>query len=234
LNDFFLGENTDFIPFSGQHFWIVFIAISIGSLLIFWANKQPKKIQIITGNVLAFSICFIVVFGSILNAYKLDFDYQEDLPLHLCSFLALILPLLSYTRKYLLYEVFLFLILAGTLQSLITPSEYNYLNFIYFRYWFVHAGLVIFMLYATIVYKMRPTLKSVFKSFVGMQLYMVIMFVINYMLGSNYFYTNRKPDATTLLDVFGDWPQYIFVVEIIIIPFFLLIYFPFYLIRKKN
>ena len=234
MNDFFITENTDFIPFSGQHFWVVLIAISIGSLLILWAKKQSERIQIITGNILAFSISFIVVFGSILNFFKTDFNYQEDLPLHLCSFLAIILPVLSYTRKYLLYEVLLFLILAGTLQSLVTPSEYNYLNFIYFRYWFVHAGLVIFMLYATIVYGMRPTIKSVFKSFVGMQVYMVLMIILNYMIGSNYFYTNRKPDATTLLDVFGDWPYYIFVVEIIIIPFFLLIYFPFYLARKKT
>ena len=182
LNDFFLTENTDFTPFSGQHFWVVLIAISIGSLLILWAKKQAERIQIITGNILAFSISFIVIFGSILNFFKPDFNYQEDLPLHLCSFLAIILPVLSYTRKYLLYEVLLFLILAGTLQSLITPSEYNYLNFIYFRYWFVHAGLVIFMLYATIVYEMRPTIKSVFKSFVGMQVYMVLMFILNYMM----------------------------------------------------
>lgn len=234
MNDFFITENTDFIPFSGQHFWVVLIAISIGSLLILWAKKQSERIQIITGNILAFSISFIVIFGSILNFFKTDFNYQEDLPLHLCSFLAIILPVLSYTRKYLLYEVLLFLILAGTLQSLVTPSEYNYLNFIYFRYWFVHAGLVIFMLYATLVYGMRPTIKSVFKSFVGMQVYTVLIFILNYMIGSNYFYTNRKPDATTLLDVFGDWPYYIFVVEIIIIPFFLLIYFPFYLARKKT
>ena len=62
-------------------------------------------------------------------------------------FLALIIPVLSFTRKYIYYEILFFLILAGTLQSLITPSEYNFLNFTFFRYWFVHSGLVIFMLY---------------------------------------------------------------------------------------
>ena len=234
MNQFFFSDNADFVPFSEQHLLTIIIIIIIGSLLIFWAKKQPEKNQIITGNTLAFSICFIIVFGSILNAFKQDFDYQEDLPLHLCSFLGLIIPIFSYTRKFIYYEVFFFLILAGTLQSLITPSEYNFLNFTYFRYWFVHSGLVIMMLYATFVFKMRPTLKSVFKSFIGMQFYVIIMFIINYILGSNYFYTNKKPDATTLLDVFGEWPQYIFVVELIVIPFFLLIYFPFYLTRKKE
>jgi len=80
---------------------------------------------------------------------------------------------------------------------------------------------------------MRPTLKSVGKSFLGMQAYMLFMFVLNYFLGSNYFYTNRKPNVATLLDLFGDWPQYIFVVELLVVPYFLLIYMPFYFTRKK-
>jgi hypothetical integral membrane protein (TIGR02206 family) len=234
LNDFFFGENADFVPFSGQHILISAIVITLGTTLICWAKKQSKQTQFLTGNIIASSISLTVIFGSILNIYKQDFNYQEDLPLHLCSFLALVIPILSFTRKYIYYEIFFFLILAGTLQSLITPSDYNFLNFTFFRYWFVHSGLVLFMLYATFIYKMRPTIKSVFKSFVGMQFYMILMFIINYLLGSNYFYTNRKPDATTLLDVFGEWPQYIFVVELIVIPFFLLIYFPFYLTRKKE
>ena len=154
--------------------------------------------------------------------------------MHLCSFLGLTIPLLSVTKNFVFYEVFFFLIIAGTLQSLITPDEYNYLNFPFFRYWFVHAGLVIFMLFATFIYKMRPSIKSVGKSFLGMQVYMVCMFILNYFLGSNYFYTNRKPNATTALDLFGDWPQYVFIVELFIIPYFLLIYLPFYLSRKKN
>ncbi len=234
MNDFFFGENADFVPFSGQHILISAIVVVFGTILIYWAKKQSEQIQFLTGNIIASSISLTVIFGSILNTYKQDFNYQEDLPLHLCSFLALVIPVLSYTRKYIYYEIFFFLILAGTLQSLITPSDYNFLNFTFFRYWFVHSGLVLFMLYATFVYKMRPTIKSVFKSFIGMQFYMILMFLINYLLGSNYFYTNRKPDATTLLDVFGEWPQYIFVVELIVIPFFLLIYFPFYVTRKKE
>ena len=234
MNYFFFSENADFVPFSGQHILISAIVIVLGIILIYWAKKQSEQIQFLTGNIIASSISLTIIFGSILNSYKQDFNYQEDLPLHLCSFLALVIPVLSFTRKFIYYEVFFFLILAGTLQSLITPSDYNFLNFTFFRYWFVHSGLVLFMLYATFIYKMRPTLKSVFKSFIGMQFYMILMFIINYMLGSNYFYTNRKPNATTLLDVFGEWPQYIFVVELIVIPFFLLIYFPFYLTRKKE
>jgi hypothetical integral membrane protein (TIGR02206 family) len=231
--DFFLKENNNFTPFSVQHAIVALFCISFGFALIFITKKQTHKVQSIIGNVFAFSICFTVILGTFVHLYKGNFNTQEDLPLHLCSFLALVIPVLSVTKKFVYYEIFFFLILAGTLQSLITPDEHNYLNFPFFRYWFVHAGLVIFMFYATFIYEMRPTLKSVGKSFLGMQAYMLFMFILNYFLGSNYFYTNRKPDAATALDLFGDWPQYIFVVEILVIPYFMLIYLPFYLTKKK-
>ena len=231
--DFFLKENNNFTPFSVQHIIVVLFCICFGFALIFITKKQTSKVQSIIGNILAFSICFTVVLGTFIHLYKGNFNIQEDLPLHLCNFLALVIPVLSVTKKFVYYEIFFFLIMAGTMQSLITPDEYNYLNFPFFRYWFVHAGLVIFMFYATFIYKMRPTLRSVGKSFLGMQAYMLFMFILNYFLGSNYFFTNRKPDAATALDLFGDWPQYIFVVEILVIPYFMLIYLPFYLTRKK-
>jgi len=231
--DFFLKENDNFTPFSIQHLLVILFFICFGAILILFTKKQKEKNQSKIGNILAFSISFTVILGTIFNISKNDFKYQEDLPLHLCSFLALIIPVLSITKKFLYFEIFFFLILAGTLQSLITPDEYNYLNFPFFRYWFVHAGLVIFMMFAVFIYKMRPTIRSVGKSFLGMQAYMLFMFVLNYFLGSNYFYTNRKPNVATLLDLFGDWPQYIFVVELLVVPYFLLIYMPFYFTRKK-
>ncbi|MFT5146726.1 MAG: putative integral membrane protein (TIGR02206 family) [Polaribacter sp.] len=232
--DFFLKENNNFTPFSVQHAIVALFCICFGFALIFITKKQTHKVQSIIGNIFTFSICFTVLLGTFVHLYKGNFNIQEDLPLHLCSFLALIIPVLSVTKKFVYYEIFFFLILAGTLQSLITPDEHNYLNFPFFRYWFVHAGLVVFMFFATFIYKMRPTLRSVGKSFLGMQAYMLFMFILNYFLGSNYFYTNRKPDVATALDLFGDWPQYIFVVEILVIPYFMLIYLPFYLTRKKN
>ncbi|WOC40371.1 TIGR02206 family membrane protein [Polaribacter sp. HL-MS24] len=213
---------------------MILLCIVLGAVLILWTKKQKEANQIRIGNIITFSISLTVIFGTLLKIYQKDFNYQEDLPLHLCSFLALIIPILSITRKYVLYEIFLFLILGGTLQSIITPDDYNYLNFPFFRYWFVHAGLVIFMFFATVIYKMNPTIKSVGKSFLGMQVYMILMFVLNFFLGSNYFFTNRKPNAATALDLFGEWPQYVFVVEALVIPYFLLLYLPFYLTKKRS
>lgn len=234
MKDFFLKENTDFVPFTLQHIAVILFFIIFGIVLIKWAKKQTLSTQTLTGTIFASFISLVVIINVLVKVYKGTFNYQEDLPLHLCTFIGLIIPIFSITRKYLYYEVLLFLVLTGTFQALITPTEYNFMNLPFLKYWLVHAGLVIFMLYATFVYNMRPTFKSVFKSFIGMQMYIVLMFIVNYILGSNYYYTMNKPEGTTLLDLFGDWPYYILVVEIIVIPYFLLVYLPFYLTRKKS
>jgi uncharacterized membrane protein YwaF len=81
---------------------------------------------------------------------------------------------------------------------------------------------------------MRPTLRSVFKSFFALQLYVLFMVAINFVLNANYFYLNEKPKSASILDYFGEWPLYIIVVQLIIIPYFLLIYLPFYLAERKR
>ena len=231
--DFFIQENTGFTPFTLQHATVLLIIFIFGVVLIQWAKKQSEKIQIRTGNALAIFISSTVILEISAKIYLGKFDIQENLPLHLCNFFGLLIPILSFKRSYLHYELTFFLILTGTFQGVVTPVSFDFMNVYFLRYWAVHGGLVVFMMYATFIYKMRPTLKSVWKSFLGMQIYMVLMFTINYFLESNYFYTNRKPDAASLLDLFGDWPYYVLVVELIVIPYFLLIYLPFYLTRNK-
>ena len=134
-----------------------------------------------------------------------------------------------------MYEILLFWILAGTSQAILTPDiTTGFGSFEYFRYWVAHLGLVSIIFYATSVFKMRPTLKSLAKSYLAIQVFFAFSMAINYLLGSNYSYLNKKPKSASVLDYFGDWPNYIYVVELILIPYFLLIYLPFYFIKKRK
>ena len=231
----FFKDNQDFVLFGLQHLLAILFFGFAGTLLIRWARKLPKRRQIRIGNIFAFSLTLTIVISTLLKSYLYGFNVQKDLPLHLCNIMALGMPLLSLTRKKSYYEVLLFWVFAGTLQAIITPDLQNgFPHHIFLRYWMVHAGLVVFMLYATYVYGLRPSLKSVFRSFGSLQVYIVLMMLVNYLLGSNYFFTNRKPAAASALDYLGDWPNYILVVELMMIPYFLLIYLPFYLSGKKK
>lgn len=164
-----------------------------------------------------------------------DYQVKTDLPLYLCSFIALLIPIFTYTKKYWMYEILLFWIIAGTLQGVITPDiAEGFPAFDYFRYWIVHLGLLTIIFYATFVFGMRPRFKSVFKSFAALQIYVIAMVFINWLLSANYFYLNEKPKSASLLDYFGEWPLYIIVVQLILIPYFLIIYLPFYLAKRKS
>jgi hypothetical integral membrane protein (TIGR02206 family) len=134
-----------------------------------------------------------------------------------------------------MYEVLLFWIVAGTLQGVITPDiAEGFPTFDYFRYWIVHLGLLIIIFYATFVFGMRPTFKSIFKSVLALQVYVVMMVAINALLDANYFYLNEKPKSASVLDYFGDWPYYIIVTQLILVPYFLVIYLPFYIEKRRK
>lgn len=231
----FFSDNTNFISFGYQHLLSVTFYVILTVVLIKWAKKGSLKTQILLGNIYAFSIAITVVVWSKLKIVVYGFDIQEDIPLHLCNLVGLLLPVLSITRKKIFFEIFFFWILAGTTHAVITPDlEQGFPHFTFLKYWHVHAGLISFIFYARYIYNFTPNLKSVFKSFFALQLYIALMFVINKILGTNYFYTYRKPDIASALDYLGEWPVYIVTVEIIMIPYFLLFYLPFYLAKKKQ
>ena len=171
------------------------------------------------------------------HVYKIslgNYNIKTDLPLYLCSLLGLIIPVFTFYKKKWMFEILLFWIIAGTTQAIITPDiPIGFPSFEFFRYWIVHLGLVILILYFVIVLNHKPSLKSVFKSFLALQVYVAMMVFVNYVLDANYFYLNQKPESATLLDHFGDWPYYIVVSQLILIPYFLLIYLPFHLSKKK-
>lgn len=208
-------------------FTVIFIAYSKKN----FSDAQQKK-------ALHVFAVFVSLTVAVFHLYYIslgNYNVKTDLPLYLCSLLALIIPIFTYYRKYWMYEILLFWIIAGTTQGVITPDiAVGFPVFDYFRYWVVHLGLLIIICYATLVFKMRPRFKSVFKSFISFQLYVVMMVLINYMLGANYFYLNQKPESTSVLDYLGDWPYYILVTQLIIVPYFLLIYLPFYIVAKKS
>lgn len=196
----------------------------------FKKNNQQKLIH-----VFACIVSLVVVSFHIYHIVIGDYNFKTDLPLYLCSLLAVLIPIFTYYRKYWMFEILLFWIIGGTLQGVITPDiSKGFPSFDYFRYWTVHLGLLSIILYFIFVFKMQPSLRSVFKSFLALQLYVILMVILNYVLDANYFYLNQKPKSASLLDYFGEWPYYIIVGQLIIIPLFLIIYLPFYIARRKR
>lgn len=219
-----------------EHILPILCFVLIAIYIIATAKRKWKpKTQWFVLHIMA---CLISLTVIVFHLYKMslgNYSVTTDLPLYLCSLLGLLIPVFTYYRKYWMYEILLFWIIGGTLQAVLTPDiPLGFPSFDYCRYWMVHLGLLTVIFYATLVFNFRPKLKSVFKSFFALQVYVLIMVVINSLLNANYFYLNEKPESASLLDYFGVWPVYIIVVQVIVIPVFLMIYGPFYYAEKRR
>ncbi|XMO85245.1 TIGR02206 family membrane protein [Algibacter sp. AS12] len=221
---------------SFQHILPIVLAILFAIVFIRFAKRRLCKSQQNKAlHILACFISFVVIMFHVHKMSVGDYNFSTDLPLYLCSLMGLLIPVFSYYRTFLMYEILLFWIIGGTLQAVLTPDiAVGFPSFDYFRYWIVHLGLLVVVFYATFVFNMRPTIKSVFKSVAGLLVYVILMVAANKLLNANYFYLNEKPQSASILDYFGDWPWYIIVVIFIVIPLFLLIYMPFYIVEKTK
>jgi len=220
---------------SWEHLLPIGLALFFTIILIRYAKTIPPKKQQHLIHYIAIFISVAVMAFHVYMVLSTDYNLRTDLPLYLCSFLGILIPIYTYYRTYWMFEILVFWIIAGTLQGVITPDiAEGFPSLDYFRYWMVHLGLLTVIFYSIFVFQLKPKLKSVFKSFLALQVYVVLMMVINYLLDANYFYLNRKPESASVLDYFGEWPYYIMVCQLVIIPLFLLIYLPFYVRRKKS
>ena len=172
--------------------------------------------------------CFVSLFLISFHVYHIvigQYDFQEDLPMYLCSFMGLIIPVFTYNRKFLGFEILIFWIISGTIQGVVTPDiTYGFPSFDYFRYWLVHIGLLTIIFYFILVFKYRPTIKSVLKSYLALQVYILSMMVFNLICHSNYGYLNAKPKSASIADYLGDWPYYIIKADVILLVVFFAIY----------
>jgi hypothetical integral membrane protein (TIGR02206 family) len=165
---------------------------------------------------------------------------QEHLPLHACSVLIWLAGFMLIKKNYRIYEFAYLLGIGGALQALLTPDIgiYGFPHFRFFQTYISHGLLVTSAIYMTVVEGMRPTWKSVLRVAVVSNLYLIVMFGVNFLIGSNYMFVAHKPAGPTVLDALPAWPWYIFYMEAMGLVMFLLLYLPFaikdWLAKKKT
>ena len=232
----FFTYNQDFMLFGTQHLIVMALMLFLCTSLPLYAKRylnQTQQLWLSRGMALAIAIWALLYI--VIKLWLGDFDYQTDLPFDICNIVALTLPFLMWNPSFRVHEIIYFWILAGTLQGIITPHLFNgFPNYIFFKYWFVHAGLVIYAIYTTVVFDLRPNWRSIWRSFLVLQAYVLFVLIINLMIGSNYIYVLRKPPTASALDYLGPWPIYLIVVEGIAIILFIILYLPVWVANKRR
>jgi hypothetical integral membrane protein (TIGR02206 family) len=231
----FLEFNTDFSFYGSQHIAIIILTISLSIGLPLLAKRYfSAQQQLWTSRIMAILISSWVIVYDVILLYLGKFNYKTDLPLDICNFLGLLLPFLMWKPNRTIFPYLYFWILTGTTQAVFAPHLFNgFPNFIFFKYWVVHSGLIIYILFVTFVWEFQLNIKDLWRSFVVLQLYVLFVFIVNKFIGANYVYVIAKPPTASVLDYFGPWPLYILVCEFIALFLSFMVYLPYLRPRSK-
>lgn len=165
---------------------LVIMALTVGLPLLIKKIVYEKTTQTI-----AVSMGIFLLFIKISEPFvRGDLqNWQNELPLHLCDLAAILTGIMLINRSYFFYELTYFWGFGGALQAMITPSITNGFPHIDFFYYFIGHGLIIIgVIYATVLFKYRPVVKSMWRAFVTLGFYAALVAPINWILGTNYMY----------------------------------------------
>jgi len=155
---------------------------------------------------------------------------SKRLPLHLCGISSVLVCVIMFLKKRQLAFEFLFYCgILGGINSLLTPLIDNYTggNFFYIEYYYSHSSIIVFPLYLFYYMDMKLSKYSWLKTFLILNILLVIIMPLDFLLGANYMYLVDPPAVNHPL-VSGEWPYYLINFEFFV---FLLLYFTYSLFK---
>lgn len=186
----------------------VILAVSVGlPLMVRKAGTAPKQR-------VAAALALLLI-GQEVSRVWLGLKHTgsftpELLPLHLCTAAVYLSAWMLLGRSRGVYEVVYFWGLGGTTQALLTPDlEHNFPHPAFLKFFLGHGLIIAAVMYATIVFRFRPYLRSIPKVAFITLLYTAGVAMVNALWGTNFLYLSSKPAQASLLDYFGPWPWYL-------------------------
>jgi hypothetical integral membrane protein (TIGR02206 family) len=225
-------KEYDFEMFSVSHFVIIALLI-LGSFLIFinrdkLKDKKWRRAEVGVG----ISLFLIEVCYHLWMVVNDRWDASHGIPLELCSISLILSVLLLLTRKKVIYEILLFTALLGASQAIITPLlNFDFPHFRFFHFFYTHLMMIWVVFYFTWVQGYRPTIGSVVKLFVFLNVLLPIIMLINKAVDGNYMFLSHKPNSASLLNLLGPYPWYILSMEFLLITLSLIVWLIF---RKRR
>lgn len=161
--------------------------------------------------------------------FVVELSLIKNLPLHLCDISVFVLLAALVTANRRLAEISYFPGVAGALLAVIVPaiSETGAIRTIAeARYFVTHIALVGGGFYLTFGRRYRPPARAIWRSYLAVHVYALLITPINWLLGTNYFFTISPPKQVAFLQQF---PQLVFAagVSATFLALFSLMYVPF-------
>lgn len=132
-------------------------------------------------------------------------NVTDHLPITVCGWACVFGSFLLLSKNKTLFDINYFWVFAGSINALITPAVITSngpTHFRYYQFWIEHTMLFISMIYMIYVHQMRPTWRSMVKSFVALLVLALIAIYVNHLLpGANYLFLASVEEGDSILNV---------------------------------
>jgi len=215
----YIYDAAPFVQHTPSHWW----ALMVSAMIIILVPYGARRLLSVSGHDFLGKLIGWTIFLSYFAWISLEmaagtFSLKEHLPFQICRFTNLVVVLMLHFRKDLWFQILYFWTVTAVLQASFAPDmEQDFPHFYFIRFFIGHTGMILAIVYAWVIYEMRPTWKGFWIAYLATNIYMVFTITLNLILGSNYFYTLAKPETPSPLDYFGPWPWYILVCEVLML-----------------
>lgn len=225
---------TTFEPFELQHLAAACATVAFGLIPALMVRRHcTPASRGAACKVTAIVLVAYLVPSLAIKTVAYHLPVSENLPLHICGASIVLGAIMLWLPSYRLFEVVYFWGIGGTLAALITPDlPHGFPHPLFLLFFAGHGASLSAVAFGTLVCGFRPRPASVAVALIATALYALVLFPLNFLLGSNYLYLMHKPTQPSIIDYFGSWPWYIIGMAVVAIAACLLCYLP-YAIRDR-
>ena len=224
---------NELILLSPSHIITVFFSL----LAIIYIPKYFESSTYKAKETLRYSIIFLLLINQAMDFYRegiLSNRWEEGLPLHLCDFSTMAIILYFFTQKRDFFIFAFFFGIAGGGMSILTPDTvYGFPYVGYIQSQIGHTMILMGVTYVMTIDKHRPYLSDVPKALFYASMLLILTYLMNYLLDTNYWFLSEKPIGNNITLLMRSEPFHIIDLYIAAIIICYMMYLP-YFIKDKS
>lgn len=222
--------------FSPPHLVAIFVTLAAPFLLAAAARKWARADAITRGTIAILLTLKFIGYG-IRASLSGSITWQQALPFQLCDWtmIALVIACWNGGRPRWL-EVIYFWGIGGSLQAVLTPNlQFGFPDYRFLTFFIDHCGIVIGTAYLMLTRRSRPTLASIWRTWLWSIAYLFVTLAVDHITNVNYGFLLHKPEAFSILSYLSDSrPIYLFQLNLLALVFFAILYVPFAIHDLRN
>ena len=248
MKDFFeyffgVGTEIEFSNFTFAHF--APILVTAGLIFLIWKfrdrlrdSKYEEKLRYLIAFVMIISE--MSYYWRLVGMPSLGPNPMDHLPISVCGWAIVFGSYMVIGKSQTLFDIIYFWVFAGTIFALITPTVISYTGptrFRYYQFWVEHTMGYIAVFYMIFVHRMRPTVKSMIRSYVSLAVLAAVAYIANLVIGpgANYLFMARPEDTPSILDILpSNFALRLLIMAAAVSALFVVAYLPWFFIDRKQ